>query len=146
MRNVAHRRKKNAKRGTPVGDISASMEPSSFEETTVPLSSLPKTVCVHLSNGRWLGTEVRPETAAVADTKQQAEDAVRNNVRRKRSSYDFYTSLSAADLAKSQGVKPIRRVGQIHAFSAPDPMEANWLAREVRRWRREGRSQRRFVR
>ena len=51
--------------------------------------------------------------------------------------FDFYAGLSAAELARSQRVQPILKVGQLRTFSNPDPKEADWLAREVRRWRRE---------
>jgi hypothetical protein len=50
---------------------------------------------------------------------------------------DFYASVSAEEVARSQGVQPIRRLGQIRTFSDPDPAQAEWLAREVRRWRCE---------
>ena len=52
---------------------------------------------------------------------------------------DFWTALSAEDLARVQGVQPIRKLGQIRTFSEPDEAEAEWFAREVRRWRNEGR-------
>lgn len=58
--------------------------------------------------------------------------------------YDFWTSVSAGELARVQGVRPIRRLGQVRAFTDPNPAEADWFAREVRRWRRNaGRTQRR---
>ena len=60
------------------------------------------------------------------------------------SGYDFWTSASADELARSQGVQPIRRLGQVRTFSDPNPVEADWFAREVRRWRHEtGRTQQR---
>jgi len=52
--------------------------------------------------------------------------------------YDFFASVSATELARSQGVQPIRRLGQIRPLSDPDPEQAEWLARELRRWRCEG--------
>jgi len=58
----------------------------------------------------------------------------------KRSAADFLASPSAADLVRAQGVERIQKPGQIRGFSDPDPKEAEWLARELRRWRRDGRS------
>jgi hypothetical protein len=84
------------------------------------------------------------EAAAAPSMERQANEATATNARRDIPGHDFWTVLSANELARSQGVQPIRRVGQIRAFSEPDPSEADWLAREVRRWRREGgRTQRR---
>jgi len=74
---------------------------------------------------------------------RQANDSPAN-MRRELSGYDFWTSASADELARSQGVQPIRRLGQVQTFSDPNPVEADWFAREVRRWRHEtGRQQRR---
>jgi hypothetical protein len=70
--------------------------------------------------------------------KHEAEETVRANRRPQRPNYDFYARVSAAELARSQGVHSIRRLGQIRAFSDPDPKQAEWFVREVRRWRREG--------
>jgi hypothetical protein len=55
--------------------------------------------------------------------------------------FDFYASPSAAELAIAQGVEPVRRAGDIRPFSDPDPKEAEWFVRQVRRWRREDRAQ-----
>jgi hypothetical protein len=52
---------------------------------------------------------------------------------------DFFASPSAADLVRLQGVGPIGK-GGIRGFSDADPKEAEWFARELRRWRRKGRS------
>jgi hypothetical protein len=52
--------------------------------------------------------------------------------------FDFYARVSAAELARLQGVQPIREAGQLRTFAKPDPKEAKWLVREVRRWRGEG--------
>jgi hypothetical protein len=52
---------------------------------------------------------------------------------------DFFASLSAADLVRVQGVSAIGK-GGIRGFSDADPKEAEWFARELRRWRRRGRS------
>lgn len=52
---------------------------------------------------------------------------------------DFWSSMSAAELVRLQGVQPICKLGQIRTFSEPDEAEAEWFAREVRRWRNEGR-------
>lgn len=49
----------------------------------------------------------------------------------------FYDSSSAADLADRQGVRPIRRLGQLRSFADPDPKEAEWFARQIRKWRTE---------
>jgi hypothetical protein len=86
---------------------------------------------------------VKKDTAAISDTKQEAEAAVRRNARSQESPYDFYTPLSATALARSQGVNGIRKLGQIRTFSNTDPKEAELFLREVRRWRREDRSGRR---
>ena len=56
----------------------------------------------------------------------------------KRSSADFFASASAADLVQAQGVHRIGKPGQVRGFSDPDPKEAEWLARELRRWRCDG--------
>lgn len=80
---------------------------------------------------------------ATASKVRQANDSPAN-IRRKLSGYDFWTSASADELARSQGVQPIRRLGQVRTFSDPNPVEADWFAREVRRWRHEtGRTQQR---
>ena len=55
--------------------------------------------------------------------------------------FDFFASSSAAELVRRQGVACIHKIGQIRGFSDPDPKEAEWFARELRRWRRQGRSQ-----
>ena len=55
--------------------------------------------------------------------------------------FEFYASPSAAELAIAQGVEPVRRAGDIRPFSDPDPKEAEWFVRQVRRWRREDRAQ-----
>jgi hypothetical protein len=52
---------------------------------------------------------------------------------------DFFASLSATELVRLQGVGPIGK-GGIRGFRDADPKEAEWLARELRRWRRETRS------
>ena len=109
-----------------------------LQKVILPNNIRVQTMCVPLSHGRWLAAQVQEGTAAVAETKERAEDAVRANVRRQNATHDFFESVSAAELARTQGVRPIRRVDQIRAFSAPDPAEADWFAREVRRWRREG--------
>jgi len=54
--------------------------------------------------------------------------------------FDFFASPSAAELANAQGVEPVRRAGDIHPFDHPDPKEAEWFVRQVRRWRREDRA------
>jgi hypothetical protein len=54
--------------------------------------------------------------------------------------FDFYASPSAAELASAQGVEPVRQAGDIRPFSDPDPNEAEWFVRQVRRWRREDRA------
>jgi hypothetical protein len=80
---------------------------------------------------------------ATTSTVPQTNNSM-TNMRRDIPGYDFWTSVSSDELARAQGVQPIRRLGQIRAFSEPDPSEADWLAREVRRWRHEtGRTQRR---
>jgi hypothetical protein len=56
----------------------------------------------------------------------------------KRSAADFFASPSAADLVRAQGVHRIGKPGQVRGFSDPDPKEAEWLARELRRWRCDG--------
>jgi hypothetical protein len=87
------------------------------------------------------------EGAAAPSMERQANEATSTNARRNIPSYDFWTVVSADELARSQGVQPIRRLGQIRTFSDPDPNEADWFARAVRRWRREGgRTQRRTQR
>jgi hypothetical protein len=58
----------------------------------------------------------------------------------KRSAAEFFASPSAADLVRAQGVRRIGKLEQIRGFSDPDPKEAEWLARELRRWRRDSRS------
>jgi hypothetical protein len=138
---------------TPLGERRPDLYPfphidpgDPFQRIVLPNNVPVHTVCVPLGNGRWLATEVPEGTAAVANSKASAEDAVRTNVSRKCSTHDFFRTISAAELARSQGVRPIRRVGQIRTLSTPDPTEANWLAREVKRWRREGQSLRRMSR
>ena len=59
---------------------------------------------------------------------------------RQSAAHDFFANISAEELARAQRVKPIQRVEEIPAFSAPDPDEASWFAQGVQRWRREGRS------
>jgi hypothetical protein len=51
--------------------------------------------------------------------------------------FDFFASPTAAQLVSAQGVEPVRRAGDIRPFNDPDPKEAEWFARQVRRWRRE---------
>jgi hypothetical protein len=74
---------------------------------------------------------------AVIHWAERAEDTVRPSVSPQGSDYDFYARVSASELARSQGVHPIRRLGQIRTFRDPHPEEADWFAREVRRWRCE---------
>ena len=54
--------------------------------------------------------------------------------------FDFFASPTAAQLASAQGVGPVLP-GDIRPFSDPDPKEAEWFVRHVRRWRREDRAQ-----
>ena len=75
---------------------------------------------------------------AIRGTKQEAGDALERIARPRGSAYDFFANVSAADLARAQRVQPIRKLGQIRTFSDPDPKEADWLVRKVRRWRSEG--------
>lgn len=78
---------------------------------------------------------------AVPTSRKSAHGPVISGVKEEAESaphHDFYASVSAAELASLQGVQPIRRLGQIRTFSDPDPAQAEWLAREVRRWRCEG--------
>ena len=100
------------------------------------LPLFPPIVCAPLGDGRWLATEVQERTAAVGDTKERAEDAVRTKLRRRSVGAEFFNNVSASELARTQGVKPVQRIGQIRTFSVPDPAEADWFARMVRRWRR----------
>jgi hypothetical protein len=69
---------------------------------------------------------------------EEAEDSVGGNAPPQGPNCDFYARVSAAELARTQGVQAIRRLGQLRAFSDPDPAQAEWLVREVRRWRCEG--------
>jgi hypothetical protein len=54
--------------------------------------------------------------------------------------FDFYASPTAAELVSAQGVEPVRQAGDIRPFDDPDPKEAEWFVRQVRRWRREDRT------
>ena len=76
----------------------------------------------------------RPAKAALA------RPAARNGHRSLSGVFDFCASPSAAELAIAQGVEPVRRAGDIRPFSDPDPKEAEWFVRQVRRWRREDRA------
>jgi len=76
----------------------------------------------------------------MAHAQKRTKNKVQNSA-----AFDFYADLSAAELPRSQGVKPIRKAGQIRTFSNADPKEADWLAREIRRWRREAARGRRNV-
>ena len=68
-----------------------------------------------------------------------AEAIHRNGDRVQKRADDFFASPSAAELVRAQGVSPIVKLGQIRGFRDPDPKEADWLARELRRWRRNSR-------
>jgi hypothetical protein len=99
-----------------------------------------ETVCIRLPDGTWLAVRVLPDHAATGRTKREAEEAVRQQVALKdgQSTSGFFAPLSPALIARQQGVRPVRRLGQLRGFRNPDPKEAEWLARQVRRWRREG--------
>jgi hypothetical protein len=78
------------------------------------------------------GEKRRPAKAVLA------RPAVRNGGRGSLSTvFDFYASPSAAELASAQGVEPVRQAGDIRPFDDPDPKQAEWFVRQVRRWRRE---------
>jgi hypothetical protein len=73
----------------------------------------------------------QPDKAAIA------RPAARNSGHRAPPDvFDFFVSPTAAQLVSAQGVEPVRRAGDIRPFSDPDPKEAEWFVREVRRWRR----------
>jgi hypothetical protein len=103
-------------------------------------SAIAETVCFPLPDGTWLAIQVLPENAACGPTKREAEEAVRQKValRDRTLRSDFFGELDPARLTREQHVGAVHRLGQIRSIPQPDPEEADWLARQVRRWRREG--------
>ena len=79
------------------------------------------------------------EMARVRLKQKIATEAVKNGDRVQKRADDFFASPSAAELVRAQGVSRIVKPGQIRGFTDPDPKEADWLARELRRWRSNGR-------
>jgi hypothetical protein len=124
------KKKGTTKERVRIERINAPAEPNGPEETS-GLELLVGPASVPINDGRWLAFQI-----AVRDTKQEAEDAVTSSRHRLEPAYDFYAEMSAAELVRRQGVKPVLKLGQIRSFSNPNPAEAESFARQVRSWRR----------